>query len=85
MSDVTHPRQNIVCGFTQQQLKAAFEKVEDPANWKNPINASVKQADLAITMLAVEFFTATKVEIVQLMSNGSVVIHAPGYYAGPAN
>jgi hypothetical protein len=73
-----------VVGFTQEQLQAAFSKVQDKADWKAPIFASVAMDELAVTMLAVEFFTATKAEVQQLMSCGNVLIFAKGYRNGPA-
>lgn len=71
-------------GFSLNQLQAAFSKVQDKKNWKAPVFASVSMDELAITMLAVEFYTATKVEVQQIMGNGNVLIFAKGYAAGPA-
>ena len=74
-----------VVKFSRAMLVAAFDAVKDPADWKAPINADVSQADLAVTMIAIEFFTGTKATVEQLMSNGRMLIHAPGYRLGPCN
>ena len=71
-------------GFTQDELKAAFDKVADPRDWKNPVNSVVPVDFLAVTMLAVEFFTATKAEIRTVFPSGDVLIFAKGYRSGPA-
>ncbi len=83
LKNTSTPR-GMVMGFTHQQLAVAFALVEDRFDWKAPINATVDADLLPTVMLAVEFFTATKVEIRQLLPSGKVLIHAAGYRAGPA-
>jgi hypothetical protein len=71
-------------GFTEPQLRAAFEKVEDKTNWKNPIKAYIKPEEIEITKAAIEFFTATQATFKNIDIN-KVWVEAPGYYNGPAN
>lgn len=46
-------------GFTLAQLQDAFEKVQNPEDWKVAIKAPVAIADLSVTVAAIEYFTAT--------------------------
>ena len=80
------PRE-IQVGFTLAELKDAFDDVANAADWKGPIRATVGLDMLAVTLLAVEFFTATRCEIVRVSDvvAGAVEIRADGYRAGPAN
>ena len=73
-----------VVGFTQSELDVAFRKVQSSIHWKEPIDAWVPVDELPITMLAVEFFTATKIKILGTRPDGTVLVHADGYRLGPA-
>lgn len=66
------------------QLKEAFEKVQDKEHWKNPINAVIAKADLAITAEAIEYYTSTSPEVVEEYEDGTIKIYALGYWGGPA-
>lgn len=41
---------------TVAELRAAFEKVENPADWKRPVSAVVDAEVVALTVEAVKFF-----------------------------
>ena len=69
--------------FTKAQLSAAFDKVADPADWKNPIHAVVTVHDVKITVEAIQYFTAAPVEVERLNSVQSLIT-SPGYRLGPA-
>lgn len=78
--------------YTQEQLAAAFESVQDEDHWKNPVDAWIPaDADVDLVRAAVEHFTATEATVVadyDLESNPPVLtghhVTAPGYWAGPA-
>jgi len=70
--------------YTQDQLKAAFEKVEDKTDWKNPIKAYVdKSEDMVLIQQAIIHFTGTVCEMTKINkgpNKGKVLVTAPGYY-----
>ena len=48
-------------GFSVEELKAAFDKACDPADWKAPINTlAATQAEMKLACAAIEFYPATK-------------------------
>jgi len=79
-------------GFTVEELKRAFEHVEDYDDWRNPIDAWVTEAMFLVTSAAVEFYTGTKLRIVDKAvlkrANGDGLstyrVQADGYRKGPA-
>lgn len=71
-------------GFTEQQLDAAFNKVADPRDWRNPIYEVVDRDVVAVTVAAIEFFTATTVRVKDLDWNDEFMVHSVGYRMGPA-
>lgn len=77
-------RDDLMVGFTWEELGAAFTAVHDPADWKKPIDALVKDDKLALTLLAVEFYTATKPIVLHRHDVETVHIFADGYRNGPA-
>ena len=73
--------------YSVEDMRKVFEKIEDPTNWKNEINALIPHHLFGIAADAVEFYTATKLEVVGGPEplTGRILVHAPGYYNGPAN
>ena len=71
-------------GYTDAQLRAAFELVQNPIDWRAPIDfrGDMHPEDVEAAKVAIEFFTATKATVVEI--NGDVIIQADGYRAGPA-
>lgn len=69
--------------YTQEQLEAAFKKIQNKEHWKNPINAFVPTAELEITDAAIRHFTSTNMTI-GATHNGLTHIWAQGYRLGPA-
>ena len=71
-----------------EQYRKAFEKVQNPRDWKAPIDAVVPLTEADTTIEAIEFYTATKARILrwQFMEDGRAGVHiqADGYRAGPA-
>ncbi len=71
--------------FTEAQLDAAFAKVADPADWRNPIAyAVVDRNDVHVTVCAIQYYTAASVEVKDLQWNDEFMINSPGYRLGPA-
>lgn len=60
-------------------MKAAFDRVCDPRNWKNPINAIIQNISLDLVHDAVIHFTGS-VPVVDDLGNGWSQIRAKGYY-----
>lgn len=70
--------------FTEAQLEAAFDKVADPADWRNPIYQVVDRDDVHVTVCAVRHFTAAPIEVIDLQWGDEFMIKSPGYRLGPA-
>ncbi len=71
-------------GYTRKELEKAFDKVADPKDWKGPIYKRVMRKDLHITVAAIQFFTATDVDVTDIPGRPDVTIESIGYRAGPA-
>ena len=71
--------------FNQDQLEAAFAKVQDPTDWRAPIDAVVRGRDIAVVCEAIVHFTASRPHAA-LQRDGSSRwrVTADGYRAGPA-
>jgi hypothetical protein len=66
-------------GYTTDQLKAAWEMVRPPGNWKGPIDSTVPaDADLDAIAAACAFFAGSPVDIVKTERGHRVT--GPGYY-----
>lgn len=70
---------------TRGMLSAAFNKVADKDNWKNPIDFVVHGSELCCKDLfliagGIEFFTGSDTYF-DAEKDGYVRIKAPGYYA----
>lgn len=69
-------------------LRAAFKAVENPKDWRAPINATVDLAQpgsptIGAIREAVEWFTATVARVTHV--HGALIrVQAIGYRAGPA-
>ena len=71
--------------FTEAQLDAAFKKVADPSDWRNPINyAVVDRDDVHVTVCAIQYYTAAPVQVKDLQWNDEYMIFSSGYRLGPA-
>lgn len=69
-------------GYTQAQLKAAFDLVKNPENWKLRIDARVPgSTDVMLLHSAVEFFTGGAATIATDARSGELHVQASGYYA----
>ena len=70
--------------FTEAQLDAAFAKVADPADWRNPIYEVVDRDEVEVTVRAIELFTATAVDVIDLQWGDEFMVKSVGYRLGPA-
>ena len=66
---------------SREELKEYFEKVQNPNDWKAPINALVDPADVDGVTEAVIFYTGTIPEYKR--SGKQVRVTAVGYRMGP--
>lgn len=64
-------------------LEQAFLSVQDPTDWRNPINAIIKFENREAVREAVEFFTATEATFENLGA-GRLRVRSVGYRNGPA-
>jgi hypothetical protein len=67
--------------YSREELKAAFERVENSENWKNPINSIVKASDEELDAIkeAVIFFAGCVPTFLRLPQD-QVLVTAVGYY-----
>jgi hypothetical protein len=70
---------NLMGGYSQAELEAAFALVAPKPNWKTPINAKLSKsttvAEIARIKFAIMFFTGSEATF------GYGSVKAPGYYA----
>ena len=71
-------------GFTIEQLKAAFDAMANPDDWKAPISALVKGEAVLLCVAAIEFYTGTDAQVALDVSTMTYAIESMGYRAGPA-
>jgi hypothetical protein len=65
-------------GYSRNQLKVAFEKVQNKDNWKNPINSNINKNKKDVIEKAIIFFTGS---VPKFESNlNGLSVKADGYY-----
>lgn len=73
-------------GYRQEQLAAAFDRVRDPRDWKEPIKAVIPEADRTLIEQAVHWFTDTVPMFTALPgASGRLEVKARGYRLGSAD
>lgn len=72
--------QPIHLGYSRNQLKDAFNKVQNTDNWKNPISALIKTEDVSIIDAAIGFYAGGGA-VYKNCGGGFTRVMAPGYYA----
>jgi len=84
-------RDDLLGGYTESQLREAFDLVCDEDHWKDEVDCKVAVphgTDLAafveLVRFAILFFTATAATVTR-PGNRSVRVEADGYWCGPAN
>jgi NADPH:quinone reductase-like Zn-dependent oxidoreductase len=75
----------VYLGYTRGQLKAAFEKVQHPHNWKLALCGIIPVAELAVTEAAAVFFAGSPLMVVyeEPVSFGpgrNCLVKGKGYY-----
>lgn len=80
---------DLYAGFTVEELKEAFNMVQNKQHWKGPIRAVVRCDERKLEMIraAIMFYTATEAEVERLSETSDGVLYrikAPGYWNGPA-
>lgn len=79
---------NLLGGYDEAEIRAAFERVENPNHWKDPVDCIVRDTDQAerdLIAFAINFFTATEASWSRVGQTSVWRVRAAGYYAGPAN
>lgn len=66
--------------YTQEQLHAAFTKVENKVHWKNAINSVIDASEQDITNAAIVHFAYGNATFTSA-GHGKLRVRAPGYYA----
>lgn len=82
MANTTNTTRNPETGtiYSRAELHAAFGRVQDPTNWKNPISAMIPAGHEDITREAVIFFAGC-VPVFTNAGGGNLFCRAVGYYA----
>lgn len=83
MATITKLKKRPASEFSSEQMRQAFEQVQNPKGWKFPINKVVDnpgQKNLACLTEAIIFFTGS-VPTISEVGIGRVRIRAAGYYA----
>jgi hypothetical protein len=74
-----------VCGqWAAYEIEAAFESVQNPDDWREPIDGTCDPVDAAIVYRAIEFYTATAATFEFNPITGMFRVKAVGYRRGPA-
>ena len=75
---------NLLGGYSEEALKAAFDAVCNPDDWKAPIGAYVMGEDVGVTVKAIQFYTATTPAVSLNQAKMMYLVTSPGYRNGPA-
>lgn len=81
----TSPADDLLGGYSEDELHRAFDAVANKENWKLPIAAVIDRDMLEVTCFAIMFFTgsiATTIPMQMLGGEaGKFSVTADGYYA----
>ena len=69
-------------GFTQDEMREAFEEVQNPNDWRAPIFTVISREQKEVVEAAIEFFTATTPTFAE--RGECLEVRAVGYRNGPA-
>lgn len=70
--------------FSQDELKAAMDRMQDPDDWRGPINARIPVAAFEVSRVACNYFTATQLEAFAYFEHDHTFnVRAVGYRDGP--
>jgi hypothetical protein len=65
--------------YTHDELKAAFEKVENKENWKLPIRGIIEESEFQLVYEAAIYFAGSPLESRKL-ADGRLEVSGAGYY-----
>lgn len=77
-------------GYTREEMDTAFDLIKSSDHWKDPINAIIPIDLVKVCEAACEFFTATKLNVVDCdykrknKTRKMAWVTSIGYRAGPA-
>lgn len=72
---------NLLGGYSQDELEQAFKLVRPASHWKDPISAKVPaDTNLDLLQFAVGYYTGSLAEISKA-DDGQFLVEADGYYA----
>jgi hypothetical protein len=79
-------KDKLLGGYTEEELRSAFDAVADKEDWRNPIAALVTSDNLQITVYAINFYTAntTSVRRIPNKFKNLFLLESDGYRLGPA-
>ncbi len=77
MKEITHKE------FTLDELKAEFNRLCDPTDWRNPIDTVIRPGEEMKAEMAILFYTGTKAEF-NWIDSKRIQVKSPGYRNGPA-
>lgn len=78
-------RNEVHKGFTEDELRAAFDKIANPDDWKDEIAVAMPGECVMLAVAAIEFYTATNPKVsLAIGSKMTYVVTSEGYRAGPA-
>ena len=64
-------------------MRAAFESVQNPSDWRAPIAATIKPVNQELTRQAIIWFTGTEPTFEKLSDVDFLLVRAAGYRNGP--
>ena len=67
-------------GYTHGQLSEAFRGIQNPENWKLPIDAWIHPNQFEICNEACVYFTGSRLTRTQTAGDSAVRVVAAGYY-----
>jgi hypothetical protein len=66
---------------THEELKAAFEKVEDKSNWKLPLHGVIHKSEFDLVNEAAIYFAGSPLTVVNKLAGGDLLeVRGAGYY-----
>ncbi len=80
-------RKQLLGGYDEAEIRAAFERVENPNHWKDPVDCIVRDTDQDerdLIAFAISFFTSTEASWSRVGQTSVWRVRADGYRAGPA-
>jgi hypothetical protein len=71
-------------GYAVDDLKAVFDRICDPKDWRGPIAATMAGELVMAAVAAIEFYTATTPKVELDITTMRYLVTSEGYRMGPA-